>query len=324
VPSCVIEGKTVVVDGTLLKVASIKEATGDEGIGDPESFVYQLRHLAKADLFTFDRKLPDTESNFNYYFEWDNVAAIRITSAEAWWNNQIHNDARRMVRKATKNNVVVKVVPFSEELVRGIKSIYDETPMRQGKRFWHYGKDYGQVKKDKTSFLERSDFIGAFYKGELIGFTKIVYTGKRADALHLISKIKDRDKAPTNALIAKAVEVCASKGMTYLTYDRFEYGNRGVDSLSDFKMRNGFVKVPIPRYFIPLSLKGKIALKLKLHRTLVEFLPNFLIDIFLRMRTKAYRIKYRRRISRNIAGCSRIVEEILNAWHSRNPDRQRS
>lgn len=290
VRSCVIDGKTVVVNGSFLKTASIKDAICDEGIRDPEEFRRILQQLGLADLFTFEQKLPDTAPRFTYYFEWDNVAALHITSAEDWWNNQIHNDARRMVRKAEKKNVVVKVVPFSDELVDGIKAIYDETPVRQGKLFWHYGKERSQVRKDNSSFLERSDFLAAYCDGDLIGFSKIIYTGQRADHIQLLSKIKDRDKSPTNALIAKAVEICAARGIPYLTYDKFQYGKKRADSLSDFKTRNGFVKVELPKYFIPLTTKGKIALILNLHRRLIDVLPAFMIDILLLVRMKAYRI----------------------------------
>ena len=77
------------------------------------------------------------------------------------------------LERAQKNGVVAKVVPFTDELVSGIKDIYDESPMRQGKPFWHYKKDFNTIKEDNSSFLERSEFIGAYYKNELIGFEKI-------------------------------------------------------------------------------------------------------------------------------------------------------
>ena len=71
-------------------------------IHNPETIINELKKLKKADIFTFDQKLPDTEPKFKYYFEWDNLAVLQIKSFEHWWNKQIHNDARRMVRKSTK------------------------------------------------------------------------------------------------------------------------------------------------------------------------------------------------------------------------------
>lgn len=288
----ILDGKPVFIVGKFLKIARIKDEICDDGNFNPEKIINGLVKNKKADIFTFDQKLPHTEPKFNYYFEWDNLAVLEINSYEDWWNNQIHNDARRMVRKAEKKGIVVKVDPLTDELVRGIKSIYDETPLRQGKPFWYYKKDFDTVKDVNSSFIERAEFISAFCDDELVGFEKIIYTGNRADPISLIAKIKDRDKAPTNALIAKSVQVCAEKGIRYLTYGNYLYGNKCADSLSDFKKRNGFKKVDIPRYYVPLTLKGEIALKLRLHKGLIEVCPSFIIDKLLKLRTKIYNIKY--------------------------------
>jgi hypothetical protein len=292
VDSIVIDGKPIVVTGNLLKIARIKDELCDDGVQNPESIINELKRIRRADIFTFDQKLPESEPKFKYYFEWDNFAVLQIKGFEYWWKEQIHNDARRMVRKAEKNGVVVKVVPFNDELVRGIKGIYDESPMRQGKPFWHYKKHLNTIKEDNLPFLERSEFIGAYCNNELIGFEKIIYTGNRADPTQLISKIKDRDKSPTNALVAKSVEVCAQKGISYLTYGKFFYGNKDADSLLEFKKRNGFEKVDIPRYYIPLTLKGGIALKLRLYREPIELLPSFLVNILLKVRAKFYSLRH--------------------------------
>ena len=69
----------------------------------------------------------------------------------------------------------------------------------------------------------------------LLGLKRYIYTGNRADPIQLISKIKDRDKSPTNALIAKSIEVCAQKGISYLTYGKYLYGKKSADSLASSK-----------------------------------------------------------------------------------------
>ena len=292
VDSIIIDGKPIVVNGTFLKTASIKDELCDDGVDSPETIINELRKLGLADIFTFDQKLPESEPKFKYYFEWDNIAVLHITSFEDWWKNQIHNDARRMVRKAEKNGVITKVIPFSDDLVKGIKDIYDELPIRQGKPFWHYKKDFNIIKEDNLPFLERSEFIGAYYNNELIGFEKIIYTGNRADPTQLISKIKDRDKSPTNAIVAKSVEICAQKGISFLTYGKYVYGHKEADTLREFKKRNGFKKIDIPRYYIPLTIKGDLALKLRLHRGLIETVPSFLVDFLIKLRSKFYFRKY--------------------------------
>ena len=77
--------------------------------------------------------------------------------------------------------------------------------------------------------------------------------------------IKHYDKRPANALIAKAVELCEQQGMSYLMYCNYVY-NDPESSLTEFKRRNGFEQALVPRYYVPLTLKGKIALRLGLHR----------------------------------------------------------
>ena len=73
-----------------------------------------------------------------------------------------------------------------------------------------------------------------------------------------------------NALLAKAVEVCASKSVRWLMYGRI--GNH--PSLDRFKENNGFAKFPITRYYIPVTSKGRLAIRLGLHREFKDALPN--------------------------------------------------
>ena len=70
--------------------------------------------------------------------------------------------------------------------------------------------------------------------------------------------------------LAKAVEVCASKGQRWLMYGRI--GNH--PSLDRFKESNGFVKYPITRFYVPLTWKGRVAVRLGLHRELKDALPQ--------------------------------------------------
>jgi hypothetical protein len=95
--------------------------------------------------------------------------------------------------------------------------------------------------------------------------------------MHIISTIEHRDKAPTNALIATAVKACADRQIPYLIYSNFAYGNKQSDSLSDFKERNGFQRVNVPRYYVPLTLTGKIGFRMGMHHKLVDRLPESVI-----------------------------------------------
>jgi hypothetical protein len=276
VPSAelVICGKAIrIARAGLIRVASLRDELCDEGVDDPEEMIRQLKQQAKADIFNFRQQLPCTDRLFPYPSEVDNLAVLDITSYDHWWNTEIRNDARRMVRKASKAGVDIREVPFDDELVAGIKGIWDESRFRQGRPYYHYNKPFNAVKRENSTFMERSQFIGAFYKGELIGFNKVFYTGCRADHIEIISKIAHRDKSPTNALLAKSIELAAARGTPHMTYAKFTYGKKGDDSLTDFKQRNGFRMVEIPRYFVPLTSAGSLALKMGLHKGFKEALP---------------------------------------------------
>ena len=80
--------------------------------------------------------------------------------------------------------------------------------------------------------------------------------------------VQYRDKAITNALLSKAVEVCASHQIPYLVYG---FWNEG--TLVDFKRHSGFERVDLPRYFVPLSAKGRFALRIGAHRGWKEMIP---------------------------------------------------
>ena len=62
--------------------------------------------------------------------------------------------------------------------------------------------------------------------------------------------------------------------MPYLHYGL--WSNRG---LGVFKQHHAFEEMDVVRYFVPLNLRGQIALGLKLHRSLAEMLPEKLVNV---------------------------------------------
>jgi hypothetical protein len=128
----------------------------------------------------------------------------------------------------------------------------------------------------------------------LIGFIKLVHMGKIASILHIVSKGHHQDRRPTNALLAKAVEVCSERKQSHLLYGKYTYGKKTDSSLTEFKRRNGFEKIPIPRYYIPLTNKGRLIIKLKLHLGLLGILPPRLISFLLKLRSEAYTLLRRK------------------------------
>ena len=290
VPAVQIDGRTVIRNGSLLKVATIRDEDLVEGeiIANPASFVSRLQQSGmNADVLTFAEKLPHTTPRYGFHFEWDNIAVIPITTFSEWWKQRIESSVQRAVRKAAKVGVVVKVAEFDDAFVRGIVTINNETPVRQGRAFWHYQKSFEAVKDENSTYSERNIFLGAYYEGELIGFIRITCVDKVASIIQILNMVKHFDKRPANALIAKAVEVCEQKGFSHLMYCNYVY-NDPKSSLTEFKRRNGFEQVLLPRYYIPLTLRGKMALKLGLHRELAKQLPKPLVERLLKLRTLWY------------------------------------
>jgi hypothetical protein len=269
-------GKELRVRGRMLRIA---ELDGDKYryIDDPRPIIEALRkENARIDLFTFMQRLPETTPKFDYPMEWDNLAVISVSTYDQWWNEQIGFKARNKAKQAAKKGVVVREVGFDECLVEGIWEIYNECPVRQGRRFTHYGKDVQTVYREEATFPDSSIFLGAYFDDKLIGFVKLVYDEmqKQAGLMNIVSMIKHRDKAPTNALVAEAVRVCADRGISYLVYSNFAYGSKQKSSITDFKERNAFKRVDLPRYYVPLTSLGSVALRLQLHRPLVSHVPE--------------------------------------------------
>jgi hypothetical protein len=269
-------GREIRVTGRVLRMARL-EADKYQFLDDPQTLLEELRKSpTRVDLFTFMQRLPETTPKYGYPMEMDNLAAIPVTTFEHWWMQQIGFKARNKAKQAEKRGVVVREVPFDDALVKGIWGVYNECPVRQGRRFTHYGKDVETVFREEATFLDSSIFIGAFLGDSLIGFVKLVHdeTKTQAGLMNIVSMIGQRDKAPTNALVAQAVRSSAERGIRYLVYSNFAYGNKGRDSVSDFKERNAFQRFDLPRYYVPLTTFGAAALRMGLHKKFTDRVPE--------------------------------------------------
>jgi hypothetical protein len=209
-----------------------------EDVADPAAVIETLRDSAgfKPDIFTFWQRLPDVEPKHSFHMEWEELAALPIKSFDHWWNHQIKSRIRNQIRKAEKEGLVVKEAGYDDDFVRGMTAIFNEAPVRQGRKFWHYGKDFETVKQQFSRFIYRETMIGAYYQNELIGFIMMGDAGRYGVTSQIISAIKHRDKSTNNALIAKAVELCERKRLPYLAYLYWSD-----DSLAEFKRRCGFI-----------------------------------------------------------------------------------
>jgi hypothetical protein len=231
----------------------------------------------KVDIFTFvQRNFISCEQKYLFHSENESIALLEINSFDDWWSLQIRTEERNRIRKAEKQEVIVKLVQTDDHFFRSAQRIYNETPVRQGRKYTGYGLSL-QAVRDKFSDLKQSEILGAYYDGNLIGLLWIVYGDKVARIISFVSLIKYRDKAPNNALLAETVKRCLEKGFRFLVYEKMGY----IPTLDSFKFHNGFRKYVIPRYFIPLSQKGLLAMKLHIHKDIQYSLSPRMSNVLL-------------------------------------------
>jgi hypothetical protein len=290
-----VNGSKLIVKGKWLKTAVVRgEDMMVSELANPELYIEKMSYygnrVLKADVFTFTQKLPATQPKYAYPADWESIAAIHLLSYDEWWQN-LPQETRKNVRRSQKRGVHVTIAEFSDDLIQGIRKVNDESPLRQGTVNAYYGLSFDETKDRYGEFVGRCDFICAYFGDELIGFLHLVYRGEVASILNLTTKPSHFDKRPSNALVAKAVEVCDAKNIAYLTYGLYNYGNKRDSPLRDFKIRNGFREILVPRYYVPLTRWGRFCVKTKLHRGLVGILPHWVIATGLRARSVWYAFK---------------------------------
>jgi hypothetical protein len=288
VPAVQIEDKRLIIEGRFLTVARLRNEWYGE-LGDPEVIIRSLKRCARVpDLFTFWQRLPDTAPIYSYYYEPEVLSAVPLKDFQHWWEKQIKSDTRKKAKRAEKRGIEIKIAQLDDEFVKGVMGVFNETPIRRGKPFWHYGKPFSSVKAMLSIDLEKSRFIGAYDNGTLVGFVKLIFAdGRFANPGLIVSKLEARKKYVNNALLAKSVELCANAGIPYLTYTAWRRGTQ-----AEFLIRNGFEKTLVPRYWIPLTRKGAMAMKLGFHRNIRTYIPDPLIGFLLKLRGIFYSRRY--------------------------------
>jgi hypothetical protein len=304
VPALKVDGASIVRKGKWLRIASVNaEQWLETAVEDPERCIQALKNEPatglRSDIFTFSQKLPDIEPRFRYPMELESFAVIRVDSFDEWWR-ALPQESRKNVRRAEKRGVTVEVRGVDDTLIDGLVALNNDSPLRQGKVYTHFGKSREQVARDQLDFLDRSDYICAFAENELIGVVKLVYRGDSASILTFLSKSSHNDKRPANAILSKVVEICDKKKLKYVTFGLFNYHNKQDSSLREFKIRNGFEEMLVPRYYVPLTLRGKFGLKLKLHHGIQGILPQRVMSELVALRARWYERKFSR--------CSSMLE----------------
>jgi hypothetical protein len=259
---------TLTVEGTLVRIARTRHEMFDV-VDNPHELLAALRRERLADVFTFTQILPDTAPRFDLPMEWSAISALPITTYDAWFTTQIRTALRKEIRKAGRRGLEIRRVHFNEELVAGIARIFNEVPVRQGRAFWHYGKTIDQVRVEVGQDLEDSQFVGAYFNDELIGFHKLIAGRCFAVPVLCLSSVNHRDKLTDTALIAEAVRFCAERGLHHLLYGDWRRGSH-----RHFLERHGFEKVLLPTYHAPITTRGALCLRLRAHKGWKGFIKD--------------------------------------------------
>jgi hypothetical protein len=284
----IVDNREFFSTGMLIKICGLVNGWY-ENVEEPEKLIEIIKNSQKRNhIFTFYQRVPNTLPRYKYYMDLYPVSVIKVSSYENWFKNCIGRKTRQAIKTSEKKGIKIKVVAFDEKYIKGISDIYNETPIRAGKKFPHYRDSIDKVKTENATFFDRSVYLGAYYGDELVGFSRIIIEDEFIDIVQLLSKTAHRDKCINNALLSKIVEICSKSKVNYIAY-----GDYDSSSLGNFKRHNGFIRMDLPRYYIPLNSVGIIAIKLKLHRRVSDWLPEKTKKFFrdLRKRWNEHNVK---------------------------------
>jgi len=277
--------KEMVLSGGVVRIAKLRHEWFDF-LDDPLTAISAMQRAKLADLFTFLHDLNDKRPYYPFYKEPAAAAVLPVTSYEQWWSD-LDSRVRNKIRKAYKNGVELRLAELDEDFARGVEGIYNESPVRQGRQFWYYGKKAAFIKEDLSSLLDRCYFVGAYFRGELIGFAKLFHGKDILRTVHIISKLSQREKPVQDALIARAVQICEEKNI-----HRLQYGSWSRGGLGTFKEKRGFVKLDYSRYYVPISFRGKWLLQFRLHHGLKGRLSEKWVESLIGLRTSWNNLRY--------------------------------
>lgn len=272
----VIEGKELSIKGRLVRTARLRHEWCDF-LNEPAVAAAELKSNHQADLFTFVTEIGDTRS-YPFRHESAKMAVLPVKSYDDWWQ-VIGKKKRNQIRKAQKNGVELRIVPLDKYFARAVETLYNECPVRQGRKFYHYGQSAADIEQELSSFIGRSLLVGAYVHDRMVGFMKL-FRGERAlRIVHILALLCERDKCVMDALIGKAVELSVE-----LHYGFLHYGSWTDSGIGAFRTKHGFECMEVPRYFAPLNWRGQLILSLNLHRSIRDQLPKKVVEALVALR----------------------------------------
>src|SRR5256885_1588583 len=133
------DGKEISVAGKLFRTARLRHEWCDFLPDASRVRDHMPQQGIRADLFTFVKDICDSSNGYPYHKESVSIAVLPVTTYKKWWD-EIGFKPRNKIRKGQKSGVDVRIVTLDENFARGVEAIYNESPIRQGRKFFHYGQ----------------------------------------------------------------------------------------------------------------------------------------------------------------------------------------
>ena len=157
VPAFDYKGKNIIVKGTWLRRAQLlDEEWLDTELEDPELCAKLLKSQRRgglhADILTFAQKPPVSTPKYDYYAEWDSIAAVKTTNFREWWE-RLPRASRKNVRRSQKRGVRVFVKPLDDQLIHGIMGVSNEPQFDRGSPTGIMGRRLRRSRRTTRPFL---------------------------------------------------------------------------------------------------------------------------------------------------------------------------
>jgi len=284
--ACSVQGKELAVSGRVLRTVRLRHEWCDF-VPAPLRIADDLRAAGvRADVFTFVQEIGDADPEFEWTKGDAAAAVLPLTTHQRWWT-ELGFKPRNKVRKAQKSGIDVRLARLDDAFARGVEAIYAETPVKQGRKFAHFGQSAAAIKAELASFADHSLLVGAYLGPELVGFMKLFVSERVLRTIHIIGSTKHREKCVMDAFISKAVELGCARGCSYLHYGSWTEGGIGT-----FREKHGFERRVTNRYFVPLTLRGHVMLALSLHQPLRDRLPRTVVNPLRDLRARWNALRY--------------------------------
>ena len=90
-----VRSKDITVERGLIRIGRLA-AEKYEFLDEPGATIDALRRSGvRIDLFTFMQNLSQPSPQYDYPLEWDNLAAVPVSTFEHWWTKQINGKTDR-------------------------------------------------------------------------------------------------------------------------------------------------------------------------------------------------------------------------------------